>query len=144
MAMGKRKHERQEALFVASSGLAKSPGHPFYRKLNEILAEAGFDRWIETSAQCRVCIDIRRLREVEHENLAVGEGAVSCGFHIDTGRFYASVPCAGSGPSGGVASRANSSRETRVAGGSRKGTADQARWGYPRRNRRAGQRLQSD
>jgi transposase len=51
MAMGKRKHERQEALFVASRGLAKSPGHPFYRKLNELLAEAGFDRWIED--RCR-------------------------------------------------------------------------------------------
>jgi transposase len=51
MAMGKRKQERQEALFVASGGLTKSPGHPFYRKLNELLAEAGFDRWIEE--RCR-------------------------------------------------------------------------------------------
>jgi transposase len=51
MAMGKRKRERQETLFVTSSGLAKSPGHPFYRKLNELLAEAGFDRWIEN--RCR-------------------------------------------------------------------------------------------
>jgi transposase len=47
MAMGKRKQERQEALFVATSSLANSPGHPFYRKLNELLAEGGFDRWIE-------------------------------------------------------------------------------------------------
>jgi len=36
---------------VASTGLAKSPGHPFYRRLNELLAEAGFDRWIEN--RCR-------------------------------------------------------------------------------------------
>jgi IS5 family transposase len=51
MAMGKRKQERQEALFVSTNGLAKSPGHPFYRKLNELLAHAGFDRWIED--RCR-------------------------------------------------------------------------------------------
>ncbi len=51
MAMGKRKDARQEALFVTADGLAKSPGHPFYRKLNELLAEAGFDRWIEN--RCR-------------------------------------------------------------------------------------------
>jgi len=46
MAMGKRKR-RQDALFLASEDLARSPGHPFYRKLNELLSEARFDRWIE-------------------------------------------------------------------------------------------------
>ncbi len=51
MAMGRRPRERQEALFIASEGLGKSPGHPFYRKLNELLAEAGFDRWIEGRCQ---------------------------------------------------------------------------------------------
>ena len=51
MAMGKRRQERQEALFVAVDGLGRSSGHPFYRKLNELLAEAGFDRWIED--RCR-------------------------------------------------------------------------------------------
>jgi len=50
MAMGKRKLQRQEALFVATDSLAGSPAHPFYRKLNELLAEADFDRWIE--ARC--------------------------------------------------------------------------------------------
>jgi transposase len=51
MAMGRRKVERQEELFVATAELARSPGHPFYRKLNELLAEAGFDRWVEN--RCR-------------------------------------------------------------------------------------------
>jgi transposase len=51
MAMGRRKRERQDSLFVMARGLPKSPGHPFYRKLNELLAEAGFDRWIEN--RCR-------------------------------------------------------------------------------------------
>jgi transposase len=46
MAMGKRR-QRQEALFITTEGLPKSTGHPLYRKLNQLLAEADFDRWIE-------------------------------------------------------------------------------------------------
>jgi len=46
MSMGRRKR-RQKTLFVATEELARSAGHPFYRKLNELLAEAEFDRWIE-------------------------------------------------------------------------------------------------
>lgn len=46
MSMGRRKR-RQETLFVATADLARSAGHPFYRKLNELLAEAEFDRWVE-------------------------------------------------------------------------------------------------
>src|SRR5205085_356137 len=51
MAMGKRRGQRQEALFVTAEGLPKSAGHPFYRKLNELLAEAEFDRWLERRCQ---------------------------------------------------------------------------------------------
>jgi transposase len=51
MGMGRRKREQQDALFVMASGLPKSPGHPFYRKLNELLAEGHFDEWIE--GRCR-------------------------------------------------------------------------------------------
>jgi transposase len=47
MALGKRKHEQQEA-WVATTELPQSPGHPFYKKLNALLAEAGFDEWLET------------------------------------------------------------------------------------------------
>jgi transposase len=50
MAMGKRK-QRQEALFVTANDLPKSAGHPFYTKLNQLLAEAGFDRWVERRCQ---------------------------------------------------------------------------------------------
>lgn len=46
MALGKRRQEQQEA-WVATSALPKSPGHPFYKKLNQLLAEAGFDAWVE-------------------------------------------------------------------------------------------------
>jgi transposase len=47
MALGKRKHEQQSA-WVATTELPKSPGHPFYKELNGLLAEAGFDEWLET------------------------------------------------------------------------------------------------
>jgi transposase len=46
MALGKRKRHQQE-MWIATTDLPKSPGHPFYRKLNELLAEAGFDDWVE-------------------------------------------------------------------------------------------------
>ena len=46
MGMGKRKPV-QEMLFVSHERLPRSAGHPFYVKLNELLEEAGFDRWLE-------------------------------------------------------------------------------------------------
>jgi len=50
MALGKRRREQQE-LLVATTSLPQSPGHPFYEKLNRLLAEARFDEYIE--ALCR-------------------------------------------------------------------------------------------
>ena len=50
MALGKRKREQQEA-WIASTDLPKSPGHVFYEKLNEVLAEAGFDEFVEQLCQ---------------------------------------------------------------------------------------------
>jgi transposase len=46
MALGKRRDEQQE-MWVATTSLPKSEGHVFYRKLNRVLAEAGFDRTVE-------------------------------------------------------------------------------------------------
>jgi transposase len=46
MALGKRKREQQTA-WIATTDLPKSPGHPFYKKLNRLLAEADFDEWLE-------------------------------------------------------------------------------------------------
>ena len=65
MAMGRRPRERQEALFIASEGLGQSPGHPFYRKLNELLAEAGFDRWIEGRCQRYYATEEKRGPKVQ-------------------------------------------------------------------------------
>jgi len=38
-------------LFIPADGLPKSLGHPFYQKLTRLLAEADFDRWIESRCQ---------------------------------------------------------------------------------------------
>jgi transposase len=51
MAMGQRAHEEQAAMWVAVSELPRSVSHPFYEKLNRLLAEYGFDDFVET--QCR-------------------------------------------------------------------------------------------
>jgi hypothetical protein len=41
--MGTRKHrERQESLWYRAE-LVEAPEHPFYRKLDRVLVEAGFD-----------------------------------------------------------------------------------------------------
>ena len=50
MAMGKRKSE-QTPMWVPTTELPVSPGHPFYAKLNAILDEASFDRFAETECQ---------------------------------------------------------------------------------------------
>jgi transposase len=50
MAMGKRKSE-QAPIWIPTTDLPVSPGHPFYARLNAILDEAGFDRFVE--GQCR-------------------------------------------------------------------------------------------
>lgn len=47
MALGRRNEERQGELWVAAANLPLAPGHAFYVKLNGLLAEAGFDQWIE-------------------------------------------------------------------------------------------------
>lgn len=50
MAMGTRKTD-QRPLWIATSDLPTSPGHPFYTRLNAALDAAGFDPFVE--ALCR-------------------------------------------------------------------------------------------
>ena len=48
MAMGTRKQrQRQEALWVTHTELVTGPGHPFYRRLNELLDGEKFDEFCE-------------------------------------------------------------------------------------------------
>src|SRR5271168_3916470 len=49
MAMGTRQSE-QGSLWVATAELPKSPGHPFYTRLNALLDANDFDRFVE--GQC--------------------------------------------------------------------------------------------
>jgi transposase len=51
MAMGKRRKRPQDTMWVATSDLPKSPGHPFYQRLNRVLAANSFDSFVE--AACR-------------------------------------------------------------------------------------------
>ena len=49
--MGKRRRRaRQASMWIPTSDLPRSAAHPFYRRLNRILDEAGFDAFVE--AQC--------------------------------------------------------------------------------------------
>jgi transposase len=47
MAMGKRRRQEQGTLWVPTAQLVRGPGHPFYKRLNEILAQQGFDSFAE-------------------------------------------------------------------------------------------------
>ena len=51
MAMGRRYTKRQQDLFVPTAQLPRLIGHVFCLKLNERLAEAGFDAWVENLCQ---------------------------------------------------------------------------------------------
>lgn len=47
MAMGTRKRERQQDLWIATSDVVETPGNAFYDRLNAILEEHKFDRRVE-------------------------------------------------------------------------------------------------
>lgn len=46
MALGRRRPKQQD-LFIATQDLPTAPGHAFYDRLNRLLAEAGFDAFVE-------------------------------------------------------------------------------------------------
>ena len=48
--MGKRKCDRQPAMWVQTTDLPTAASHPFYRRLNQLLRERGFDDFAE--GQC--------------------------------------------------------------------------------------------
>ena len=51
MAMGKRQTKRQGELWISATRIPSTPAHPFYRKLNELLNDQGFDSFVE--GRCR-------------------------------------------------------------------------------------------
>jgi len=50
VAMGTR-DERQQGMWIATTTLARSPGHPFYQALNRLLSKHGFDAFVQE--RCR-------------------------------------------------------------------------------------------
>ncbi len=51
MSMKRRAGERQQELWIPAKDLAAGPGHPFYQRLNKLLADHGFDRFVEGLCQ---------------------------------------------------------------------------------------------
>lgn len=47
MAMGRRRKQGQGAFWIPADQVVGGPGHPFYRKLNEVFERRGFDRFVE-------------------------------------------------------------------------------------------------
>jgi len=47
MGVGKRQGHRQEELWIPAVQMPQAPGHPFYQRLNRLLAQHGFDRFVE-------------------------------------------------------------------------------------------------
>jgi len=51
MALGERSVEKQGDFWIAVQDVVRTEGHPFYEKLNQVLAEHGFDKFVER--RCR-------------------------------------------------------------------------------------------
>lgn len=51
MAMGRRRRERQGEIWLPTAAIATPPGHPFYERLNALLAGHGFDAFVEGECQ---------------------------------------------------------------------------------------------
>jgi hypothetical protein len=47
MAMGKRKRDRQPAMWVTTTDLPSAASYPFYGRLNQLLHDHGFDAFVE-------------------------------------------------------------------------------------------------
>lgn len=50
MAMRKQAAEQQADTWILTTSLARSPGHPFDQRLNQILRESSFDAFVEKRA----------------------------------------------------------------------------------------------
>lgn len=48
--MSEREQPRQHEMWIETEALVKAPGHPFYRRLNQVLRQHGFDARV-----CSLC-----------------------------------------------------------------------------------------
>jgi hypothetical protein len=86
MAMGtRRRRQRQEELWYRRN-LAEASGHPFYRRLNEVLDQAGFDEFCEA-----------RCRQFYHEKLGRPSLAPGMYFRVMLSGFFEGIAGGGSG-----------------------------------------------
>ena len=60
MGMGRRRQERQQELWVATSSLPDVPQHAFYDKLNRLLNESEFDTFVEALCEPFYADDVGR------------------------------------------------------------------------------------
>jgi transposase len=60
MALGRRQDERQQEMWVSSLDLPRSVGHVFYEKLNQLLAKAGFDEFVENLCEAHYAAKMGR------------------------------------------------------------------------------------
>ncbi len=58
---------KQGSMWVPSAELARGPGHPFYERLNRLLADEGFDRFVE-----ELCAPHYRATSVGRPSIAPG------------------------------------------------------------------------
>jgi transposase len=47
MSIKRKRSESQSEMWIPTATVAKSPGHPFYERLNHLLREHRFDPWVE-------------------------------------------------------------------------------------------------
>ena len=50
MALG-RKKQRQDSLWIGTQELPRTGGHVFYERVNRVLEENGFDRFVEDACE---------------------------------------------------------------------------------------------
>ena len=110
MAMGKKPALRQASpMWVNTEDLPTSSGHPFFERLNRILAESGFDAFVEGLCAAFYADRLGRpsLRPGRYFRLLLirlFRGAVvRAGDCVAGGRFVESAVVSGSGRDGGGA-----------------------------------------
>jgi hypothetical protein len=62
MAMGKRTRNKQPTMWVTTTDLPTAASHPFYRRLNQLLREHGFDDFAEAHCGTFYADTMGRLR----------------------------------------------------------------------------------
>ena len=74
MAMGRRK-PKQQGLWLSVADIPKSASHPFYSKVNEVLAANGFDRKVEHLCRRYYYYYVKSLRATGAPNVGATIGA---------------------------------------------------------------------